>query len=155
MDLAYLAVPALLAAIGAYLDWRHRRLPNMLCLAAFVGGTVSAFVLHGAGAGGLAALHGLLALLVGMFFFSRGWIGGGDAKFYAGLATWVPLGAAWLLILSVSLAGLLLLLAWFPLRQRLAPAGRTGAHPRDHLKLPYGVAIAVGAVATMIMIHSA
>ncbi|MES2493008.1 MAG: A24 family peptidase [Pseudomonadota bacterium] len=154
MDQVYLAVPATIAALGAYLDWQFRRLPNMLCLAAFAGGTGWTFALYGANAAGLAVLHAVLALLAGMFVFSRGWIGGGDAKFYAGLAAWVPLQAAWLLILSVSLAGLLLLLAWYPFRRKLAPAGQAGAQRRDQLKLPYGVAIAVGALATISMLRT-
>lgn len=142
-----------IAIAGAYLDWRFRRLPNGLCLIALIGGAGFTFALEGAGATGLALGHGVLAILVGMFLFSRGWIGGGDAKYYAGLAAWFPLWAGGLLIFCVSLAGLALLLVWYPFRRKLAVAAAEQGVAADHLKLPYGVAIAVGAVVAEFLIR--
>lgn len=153
--LAYIPVLVLLAGTGAYHDWRYRRLPNVLCLATYAGGIGFAFLLHDISWVATATLHSILALLVGMALFSRGWIGGGDAKFYAALAVWFPLSASWLLILSVSLAGLLLLLIWYPLRRRFAPGMAAGTVQPDFLKLPYGVAIAVGAVAATVALNAA
>lgn len=153
--LAYISVLALLAGTGAYHDWRYRRLPNALCLVTFAGGIGFAFLLHDINWAATATLHAILALLVGMALFSRGWIGGGDAKFYAALAAWFPLSASWLLILSVSLAGLLLLLIWYPLRRRFAPGTGAGLVQPDFLKLPYGAAIGVGAVAAALALSAA
>lgn len=152
--LAYISVLALLAGTGAYLDWRYRRLPNALCLATFAGGIGFAFLLHDLSWVATATLHAVLALLVGMALFSRGWVGGGDAKFYAALAAWFPLSAGWLLILSVALAGFLLLLIWYPLRRRFAPGTGGGAVQPDFLKLPYGAAIGLGALAATLVLNA-
>lgn len=146
---------ASLAAAGAYLDWRYRRLPNLLCLIVLVTGLGFTLALHGAFAAGMGAIHSVLALLAGMFFFARGWVGGGDAKFYAGMAAWFPVAAGWLLILSVSLAGLVLLLVWYPFRRKLAEAASGRGAEAEHLKLPYGVAIAVGALAAFLIVKAA
>lgn len=151
IEVASLSVLTVLAAAGAYSDWRYRRLPNVLCLVAFGAGLVFGAVAHGAAWAGIAALHAVLSLLVGMFLFSRGWIGGGDAKFYAALAAWFPLSAAWVLITSVSLVGLVLLMVWFPFRKKFSPKTGKNAQATDFAKLPYGVAIAGGALAAMIL----
>ncbi len=151
IEVASLTVLTMLAVAGAYSDWRYRRLPNVLCLVTFGAGLVLGVVAHGAAWASIAALHAVLSLLVGMFLFSRGWIGGGDAKFYAALAVWFPLSMAWALITGVSLVGLVLLMVWFPFRKNLSL--KTGQHTQttDFAKLPFGVAIAGGALATMIL----
>lgn len=108
-------------------------------------GLASGFAVGGFSWAGMSALHALLALAVGMGVFATGAIGGGDAKFYAAVAAWFPLGKAPLLLGTVSVAGLLLLIAWLPLR-RHAMSGVSSPAPNDAFrKLPYGVAISTGA----------
>jgi len=154
-DFVLLAVFAVPLLAGAYQDWRYRRLPNALCLATFAVGVGATFAMQGPLAAGMAVIHSLLALLMGMFLFSRGWIGGGDAKFYAGAAAWFPLAAGWLLILCVSLAGLLLLIAWFPFRHTLATVASGQRDEAEYRKLPYGVAIAAGSWVTLLVMRAA
>jgi prepilin peptidase CpaA len=82
-----------------------------------------------------------------MALFATGGFGGGDAKFYAGVAAWFGLGHGAVLLLCVALTGLLLLIAWFCYRRiKGLPVRRTGGGPWDGM--PYGVAIGVGAVLT-------
>lgn len=131
-----------LAAAGAWLDWRHRLLPNWLCGIAGAAGLVAALLGPGGGPVWSHAVHALIALLVGMALFAGGVIGGGDAKFYAALALWFPLDDSFRLLLLVSLAGLILMLVMWGLIWRREPEG-AGRLARS---VPYGVAIAAGAV---------
>jgi prepilin peptidase CpaA len=85
-----------------------------------------------------------LVLAVGTFLFSAGLFGGGDVKLLAAVGTWFSLGGALTMISAIFLAGgalALVALTFWRLRRR----GR--ARPRDRAKnrLPYGIAIAVGA----------
>jgi len=98
----------------------------------------------------LAAPALLLALLVGMALFRFGWIGGGDAKFYAAMAAWFPLRSSLQLLLAVSLAGLAVVLLWFVYRR--ATHVRPGAKNDSFAMVPYGVAVAVGAIAARMLI---
>lgn len=140
-----LAVMAALGAIGVWLDVRDRRLPNWLCLAVLIAGLAAGFALHDASWAGSSALHTLAALVVGMGLFALGVIGGGDAKFYAAMASWFPLPAAIPLLGMVSAIGLVLLLGWLAWRRmRRSEAPATSG---DFAKFPYGVAISAGALA--------
>ena len=147
---APLAALALHCAAAAWLDLTQRRIPNWLCGLTAVAG-LGLVVLTGSLADlGSHAGHMVLALLVGMGLFALGGFGGGDAKFYAGVAAWFALGKALPLLLSVALSGLLLLIVWFIYRRlRGIPVQRTRNGPFDGL--PYGVAIAGGALVAMVM----
>jgi prepilin peptidase CpaA len=102
---------------------------------------------------GVDAAVGVVALLAGMAMFAAGWIGGGDAKLLAACALWLGLRGAPTFLLATALAGgglAVLLLnarsasmrcyfaaapAW--LCRLVTPGG----------SVPYGVAIAAGALA--------
>ncbi len=151
---ATLAVLVLLAIAGGYLDVRYRRLPNWLCLLALLAGLGLGFVAGGAAWAGSSALHAALALLVGMILFSIGAIGGGDAKYYAAFAAWLPFKFAPLLIGAVSLAGLALLVVWLPIRKKVGNSAANDPARGEFKKVPYGLAISVGAiVAYWIAVH--
>ena len=142
-----LALP-LLMVTGGYAAWsdvNYRRLPNLLALVvAGLGLALTAIgVSLSAAASGL--LHGVLALLVGLALYSRGMMGGGDIKYYAAIATWFPLSQGFRLLGMVSLAGLALLAGWLIWR-RLARTPIKFKASADGDKLPFGVAIAAGAV---------
>lgn len=145
-QLSQLALIVAIAAIAGYLDVRSRRLPNWLCAAALVAGLGLAFVATGLQGMSFNLLHVLAALAVGMVLNALGVIGAGDAKFYASLAAWFPLQAAVSLIVSVASAGLVLLVFWFTLRRLVArPVMGRDRDNGPFSKLPFGVAIGVGA----------
>lgn len=138
---------AILAAAGAYLDIRYRRLPNWLC--ASLGLAAAAGLALSAGAGPLpwAILHAAIALVVGMLLFALGTIGGGDAKFYAAAALSIPASSfdGPLTMLGwTSAAGLALLIGMAVGRRAL---GRPGSFMKGW-EVPYGVAIAAGFLLT-------
>lgn len=101
---------------------------------------------------GMALLLGLASLLAGMGMFAAGWIGGGDAKLLAVATPWLGLVGLgpFLLVTAVAGGGLAVLLLLLRSGQvtpllsggpswlvRLATRGEN---------VPYGVAIAVGAL---------
>ena len=101
---------------------------------------------------GFGLASGAGALVVAVAMFAAGWIGGGDAKLFAGVALWLgwPASAPFLMVTALAGGGLALLLlnaraTW--LKPYLA-----GAPPwLDKLTtngeaVPYGVAIALGAL---------
>ena len=99
------------------------------------------------------ALVGVIALVAGMAMFALGWIGGGDAKLFAVAGLWLgwPAAATYILVTAVTGGGLAVGLLglrsiWLRPYVQDGPAwvGRL-ATPGENV--PYGVAIAVGALA--------
>jgi prepilin peptidase CpaA len=80
-----------------------------------------------------------------MVLFAMGAIGGGDAKFYSAISAWFAIEEAFRLLFSVSLVGLVLALLFWRGRKLVGPPG-SGAGSGSHLMVPFGVAIAAGAV---------
>jgi prepilin peptidase CpaA len=142
---------SLLGACAAYLDIRYRRLPNVLSLIVLVSGLGWGLWIGGAAWAVWSLLHAAAALLVAMALFKLDFIGGGDGKFYAAVAAWMPIKFAAVLVLGISLSGLVLVLMWFLFRKRVLANAATGDRAA-FAKLPYGVAIAVGGAATLAVI---
>lgn len=139
---------ALLVPASLYASWSdmfRRRIPNWLCVLTALGGLVVAVIASGFSELGSHALHLGVALVVGMILFRFGMIGGGDAKFYAACASWFAWSEASWLLLWVSISGLALFLGWFIIRRIMRKPIR--ATSESHFdKLPYGIAIAAGAL---------
>lgn len=146
-ELSGLAVLSVLGACAAYLDIRFRLLPNLLCFAVLLAGLAIGYWIGGPVWVGWSLLHGVAALVVAMALFRFDVIGGGDGKLYASVAAWFPLTLGPMLAVGISLSGLVLVLAWFLGGKRLA-ATIKGQDRVAFAKLPYGVAIVVGAVLT-------
>ena len=102
---------------------------------------------------GISLAIGVGVLAVGAGMFAMGWIGGGDAKLMAGAMLWLGLTGAAPFALFTALAGGGLALTLLALRSAwVRPFTATGpawvgrlATPGE--AAPYGVAIAVGALA--------
>lgn len=93
-----------------------------------------------------------LVLGLGMLLFSVGWMGGGDAKLMAAAAMAFDLmGLLRFLPLVLLTGGVVALISVFWGRAR----GRRGGQVRPGV--PYGVAIAIGAIAGMVLfpVHTA
>lgn len=143
-DLLWPAGLTLLLAFGAFSDIRERRLPNWLSLALLVLGLAHAFSIGGFSAMGWHAAHMAIALAVGMALFAGNIIGGGDAKFYAGMAAFFPLSVGLNLVLTVTIIGGLAVMVWIVGRRILGAERLSRDNPGG--KFPYGVAIAAGAM---------
>ena len=139
------AVFAVLSVVAAYFDVRHRTIPNWLNGSIAVLGIVSVGLLDGMDGIPWSLAHLAAALAVGLVFYALKLWGGGDAKFYAASAAWFSLREFPGLIISISLAGMVLLIGWFlkaRFFKRESASGLKG-------QLPYGVAIAAGGLLTM------
>lgn len=144
----------LLAIAGALFDVTSYRIPNWIPLA-LAAGFIPAALVFGLSLADVA-LHvgvGLAALLAGTILFALRVVGGGDAKLLAAAALWMgwpAVGAflGWTGIAGGVLTAALILLRRPPLHDaaQQAPAWvRRLAEPGGGV--PYGIAIAVGALA--------
>jgi prepilin peptidase CpaA len=143
----------LLVIAAAISDLLTMTIPNRLSLA------LAAAFLVAAAVAGLAAgqvlLHlasGLLVLALGLVFFARGWMGGGNVKLAAATALWFGFGSLMDYALVASLAGGALTVAILALRRVPLPAFALGWTWLDRLHdrrsgVPYGVALAGAALA--------
>lgn len=147
------AFPALVI-FGAMRDAVSFTIPNWISIALAAAFLPTALIM-GASPGqmGIALLIGVGALVAGMGMFAVGWIGGGDAKLFAAAGLWMGLGALLPYLLVTALAGGALAVTLLALRSVwLRPLAARGpgwfgrlATPGENV--PYGVAIAFGALA--------
>lgn len=101
------------------------------------------------------ALHFIVALGVGMLLFHLGWFGGGDVKLYSAVAAWFsfPDGAVLLLLTSISGVGVVILSVLLRLALTAFGSGERDKSRFMKRRIPYGVAIAVGGIATLIWVY--
>jgi len=95
---------SLLAAglvIASVSDLRERRVPNWLTVGMLFGGLLARFLTAGLQGLTLGLAGALVGLVVLLYPFARGWIGGGDVKLLSACGGW--LGP--LLVLEVALVG--------------------------------------------------
>lgn len=144
------ALPALLIAAAGW-DLASYTIPNRLtfALAALFIAFVPAAGLNVATAG-WHLLAGILALVLGFILFTRGYIGGGDAKLFAAIGLWLGLKDLpdYALLASVFGGGLTLGLLAFrkvPLPALLARQPWVLRLHDEKAGIPYGAALAAGA----------
>ncbi len=143
--------------LGAVLDLVSYRIPNWVSgalVAAFLGAAASV-VAAGAPLSvvGVDIAVGIAALLAGVAMFALGWIGGGDAKLFAAAALWLGWPALPTFLPATTLACGAVALLLVALRSEVVrplARGRPSwfarlAEPGE--SVPYGVAIAAGALA--------
>jgi prepilin peptidase CpaA len=129
---------------AAISDLRAYRIPNALPGVLMLLFGVTQIIDSGATVPWSNIAHFGIALIVGMFLFSRGWIGGGDAKLYAATAMWFALNGAAILLFFTTMAGAVLALAFIVARM----TGLRKNVAKEDRRIPYGVAIAAGGVIT-------
>src|SRR6476469_8380220 len=147
-----LLFPALMA-FAASSDLLTMTISNRLSIALAAGFFLMTLITGmGLYAIGMHLAAAAVVLAVAFVFFSRGWIGGGDAKLAAATALWFGFDHLLDYLLYASLFGGALTLAILQFRLRPLPAlltGQTWAE-RLHRKdagVPYGIALAAAALA--------
>jgi prepilin peptidase CpaA len=147
--LLLMAVPALLAAAAVW-DLASFTIPNYLSLAlAALFGIFALAAGLSAAAIGLHLLACVIALIIGFTMFALHYIGGGDAKLFAGVALWLGPHDLVTYSLIATMLGGALTLTLLAIRQLPLPAGlaRQGWILKLHDSrsgIPYGVALAAG-----------
>ena len=133
------AAASVVFLIACYHDIRHRSIPNWLPLAV-AGAAVLKWLVIGELASALWALAAAaIVLVVSALLFSQGWIGGGDVKLAAAAVLLLGAPATLQFLLLMALIGGALAV-WLLISHRRAAERPT---------IPYGVAIAVAAIAMM------
>lgn len=152
LALPFLAVLPALVIMAGLTDLTSMKIPNWISGLLILGFFPAALLV------GLSptevAIHvgvGLAALFVGAAMFAMRWLGGGDAKLLASGCLWFGLGGAAPFLLWTCVVGGLFCLALMLARQWAAPyvagaPGWVGRLMEPKGDIPYGVAIAVGAL---------
>jgi prepilin peptidase CpaA len=148
---------AALLVTGAVRDLTSFKIPNWISIALTVGFVPAGFLAWTAGAGlGALSLNlavGAAAFVAGVAMFAAGLFGGGDAKLLAAAGLWLGWPAAGTYVMVTGLAGGLLAGVLLALRSpQLRPLagaapGWIGRLAIPGESVPYGVAIAAGALA--------
>lgn len=165
--------PMLTAAVAALLVWgavsdvRTARIPNRLVLAGLVLAPIAALAQGGVAGFGAALAAAAIAFVIGFGGFALGAIGGGDAKFLMVGAAVVTLpdllpfllatgalgGVVALGVVLWRRAGIEATVMTTDLLKNVATLGRKGHRARlgdeDRIAVPYGVAIAAGALVVL------
>lgn len=165
IGLAWGAAFTLLLLAACVADVRTRRIPNAL-----VGTVLICGLAYGVSSGpslpalGRSAAGVALGFGIWILFYVAGVIGAGDVKFFAASGAWLGPSATWRAALIAALAGGILAVVFLRRERRLATTLRRMAlavttrsaamvvaqsteQSANHRPLPYGVALAVGALA--------
>lgn len=152
IDLLCLLVFPALMAFAAVSDLVTMTISNRISLALVVSFFVLAFVI-GMSLQAVAMHVGIAfaVLIVGFVCFSRGWIGGGDAKLAAAAVLWLGLDQAANYLICASLFGgmltlLLLKFRTYPLPFALSRQDWVMRLHQPTTGVPYGIALAAAAL---------
>ena len=151
-QVAILIAFASLVGWAAISDFSRFIIPNRICLA-----IVALYPAHVLAGGAIdwqgAALLAAATFAAGSVLFALRIVGGGDVKFLAAVTLWVGPAQFWPFMIVMALAGGVLALAyivatraWRPLAVRaIGMASGIEQHVLpETLRVPYGIAIAVG-----------
>jgi prepilin peptidase CpaA len=170
---AYLTFASICSAIGAAFDVKSRRIPNLLTLPTFGLGLMLHLVLNG-GRGLLSSFAGAFVCgIIFLIFYLAGGMGAGDVKLMAAVGACAGLSHVINLLVLTSLVGgamaIFIALVHGRLKQTLHNVGTLASHHVHHgfeahdelnvtnqetLRLPYGVAIALGCLLTLYIQNS-
>lgn len=162
--LAWGALFSVLLVTGCVIDLRERRIPNVLVLAILVCGFVFTATMNQVVPGLARGAQGVaVGFSIWIGFHVVGVLGAGDVKFFSAVGAWLGPGLTWRAALMAAVAGGVLAVVYL-LRQRRLGQGLRGlalaASTRSldvvrgdlpapgRVELPYGVALAVGALVT-------
>ncbi len=135
-------------------DATSMTIPNWISLAVIAGFfIVTPFVWNGLDVFIQHLLVGLTFFAAGFAMFAFGWLGGGDAKLMAATALWWQWNDAVIYVLYTTLLGavlaLLLVFGRKFIPERVLTSQWARHMFRDEKKMPYGLALAAGALLTL------
>lgn len=137
----------IIQAWAAITDMKRYEIPNTASFASILLFIPFALTAPTEIAVGTSVLLAIGVLCVGFVAFSVGVFGGGDAKLLTGVALWAGLPYFWTAVGYVVVAGGGLAMV-FIVAHMLRKTQKTHTKRLSDVKLPYGVAIACGGIAT-------
>jgi prepilin peptidase CpaA len=150
---ATLLLGIVLFAVAAYGDIKTYKIPNMLVVAIAVLGVLRlvmicdlSFALHTVGASAVV-------FIVGFLLFWRRFVGGGDAKLVTAAALLIGYPNLCSFLMVMGICGALISLTILLTHQSFALFAKETPEqplPKARLAIPYGVAIASGAMVTLL-----
>ena len=155
------AVFTLLLVYAAYGDVRTRRIPNRVVMAVALPGIVFSVAFASVGSGLLRSAEGFGAgLLLWLPFYVAGWLGAGDVKLFAAAGLWLgPLRTLEAAVIAAVVGGVLAvvwMVVTYGMRRSASTLSLAVSVPsilattpspeRARRTLPYGVALALGAL---------
>jgi prepilin peptidase CpaA len=158
MNLIFLAplwlvvVLACTLAAAAVEDAARYRISNIFPIAVIAGAIGTAAIYGPSWSLWQNALVFLALLALGTVAFAARLLGGGDVKLFAAIGLWLDLRSATGLVALVFIAGGVVAVVYLAarfFRGRGSNAGGTGG--KGGTRVPYGVAIALGALALMVL----
>jgi prepilin peptidase CpaA len=146
-----------LLLLAALQDAAMLKISNYICGAVLILGIAGAVIVGPRPDLWENGLVFVLALSIGTFLFGRGVVGGGDVKLFAATVLWFDLGASGRLLMWTALAGGALAVLIIVARTLPWPAGfRSRVRVlQPKAGIPYGVAIAAGAIITSLQLLGA
>ena len=143
-----------IVVLAAGWDIRQRRIPNELALATVLLGMSFALVTRGVTEGAWGSLAGIaVGLAVWLPWWWLGMMGAGDVKFFAAAAAWLGPRGTLSAALVTALLGGVLGIGWVLARKLVRrdaggantiAAGEPAGEQAPTVRLPYGVAMALG-----------
>jgi prepilin peptidase CpaA len=148
------SITTAIVLVAALYDLKSRRIPNGVTVPAMVLG-ISLHAIH-SGWTGLALSMGGLVIGGGVFLLLSlaGSMGAGDVKLMAGVGALLGVGLIISVLILTALGGGIIaiskIVVWH-VRRRTAPPLRSGEENPLHETMPYGVAIAMGTMAALVL----
>jgi prepilin peptidase CpaA len=139
----FLIVAVILLVVAAYGDMKNRRIPNTLTAAVAILGILRLVVLGDPIAASYTVGVAFMLLSVTFVLFSFRLIGGGDVKLLTATVLVIGYHAVFPLLAIISICGALLAIAMLLWLMTV----KTNKKP----SVPYGVAIAAGAIVTLFL----
>ena len=136
-------------AAAAIEDALRLRISNVTTLVVLIGAIIAALVVGPSWALWQNVAVFAVILLLGTVAFSAGWLGGGDVKLLAAAGLWLDLRSALGFLAAVFLCGGLVAFCYVVSR----PFRRKPMAGWKSRRIPYGIAIALGALAMILFDH--
>jgi prepilin peptidase CpaA len=140
-----LVVGIVMFVVAAYGDVRTLRIPNLLVIAVAALGLIRLIVIGDPTAALSTIGASVIVFIPALLLFWRGFLGGGDAKLITATALLVGYRDLYSFLVLMSLCGVLVSLAVLVTHRR-APESQ----PKARLAVPYGLAIAGGAIVSLL-----
>jgi prepilin peptidase CpaA len=139
---------------ASWSDLTSMTIPNWISLVLVAGFLIlSPFAWQGWDVFGTHILVGVVCFAIGVGMFALGWMGGGDAKLFAATSFWWVWPDLWVYLVFTAIAGGVLAIFLLVGRKYLPVKVLTTdwMHRlfKDEKKMPYGLALAFGALVTL------